>query len=148
MATLRTAFMQTYHSTNPCLTFLSTLPCLLSSLLTTNDPAPTDDNGPAARKFAKVSCSFDKLNKLFRSDKDRFMWISALYTNSLHEIDDNNNSDFHAQQQDGSFVHALELINEEDLCPEMYDLKTVQSEVISIFGNDPNSTEISLSSDF
>jgi hypothetical protein len=76
------------------------------------------------------------------------MWISTLHTSSLHEISNSNNSDFHEQRQDGHFVHALELLQEEDLCPEMYDLKTVQSEVISIFGNDPNSTEISLSSDY
>lgn len=148
MATLRTAFMQTYHSTNPCFTFLSTLPCLLSSLLNSPDHSASEEKDHAGRKFAKVSCSFEKLDKIFRSDKDRFMSISALYTSSLHEIGNSNNSDFHAERAEGSFVHALELIAEEELCPEVYDMKTVQSEVISMVGNDPNSTEISLSSDY
>lgn len=107
MATLRTAFVQTYHSTSPGFCFLSTIPCLLSSLLNSSDHSTSEEKELPTREFTKVSCSFEKLDKLFRSDKDRFNWISALYTSSLHEITNNNNSDFYEQRQEGHFVHAL-----------------------------------------
>ena len=45
-------------------------------------------------------------------------------------------------------MHSLEVINEYGIQDEDYDLKTVRSEVISVIGNDPNSTEISMNSDF
>lgn len=148
MATLRTAFVQTYHSTSSCFTFLSTLPCIISSLLNSSDHSASEQKELPSRKFLKVSCSFEKLDRIFRSDKNRILWISTLYTSSLQEISNSNNSDFQEQQREGNFVHALELIHEEEQCPEMFDLRTVQSDVISFFGNDPNSTEISLSSDY
>jgi hypothetical protein len=107
MATLRTAFMQTYHSTTPGFCFLYTIPCLLSSLFNSSDHPTSEEKELPRRKFTKVSSSFEKLDKLFRSEKDRFNVISTLNTSSLHEITNSNNSDFYEQRQEGNFVHAL-----------------------------------------
>jgi hypothetical protein len=75
MATLRTAFMQTYHSGSPCFAFLSTLPCIISSLLNSNDPSASEEKEKMTDRFTKVSSSFEKIDRLFKSDKDKFMWI-------------------------------------------------------------------------
>lgn len=61
---------------------------------------------------------------------------------------DSNSSDFQAEKEDSSFVHALEVINDRDLEDNTYDMKTVQSQVISLIGNDPNSTDNSVTGDY
>ena len=63
----------------------------------------------------KVSYSFEKLNQFFKSEKDRIMLASSFYTHSLCEIMDNSHSDFQAEREEGSFIHALELINDREL---------------------------------
>ena len=127
MASLRNAFMQTYHSNSPCFNFLSTLPCVITSLLNTNDLSNPEDKEPFNRKLTKVSYSFEKIERILKSDQDRFLWISTFYKKSLHEIMDSNSSDFQAEKEDSSFVHALEVINDRDLEDNTYDMKTVQS---------------------
>lgn len=84
MASLRNAFMQTYHSNNPCFNFLSTLPGVITSLLNTNDLSNPEDKEPFSRKLTKVSYSFQKIERIFKSDQDRLLWISTFYKKSLH----------------------------------------------------------------
>ena len=51
---------------------------------------------------------------MLQSDKDRSTWIDSYYKPSLIRINDNDSSDFfNVKEQEGSFVHVLELLDEE-----------------------------------
>ena len=63
---------------------------------------------------------------MLQSDKDRSTWIDSYYKPSLIRINDNDSSDFfNVKEQEGSFVHVLELLDEQS--GETDELETVVS---------------------
>ena len=108
MASLRTAFMQTYSSSNSCLSFLHSL----SSLLSLNyDDRPSQESPRHHQILTQsVSNSFKSIEKTLKIAKDRSMSLQFYSNPSLIRITDNESSDF-SNMEDSSFVHALELIS-------------------------------------
>lgn len=107
MATLRTAFVQTYHSTNSCYSLLTTLPGILTTLLNCDEPAPLHCSQSTPNSRGSPLAARSLLN-LFLLRPSKTSWAST-HCSSLHSIMDQASSDFKTGEQECAFVHALEL---------------------------------------
>lgn len=92
MASLRTAFVQTYSAGNACLSFLHSISSLLS--LTYDDRSSQEANSNKMLLTPSVSHSFKKIENSLQTDKDRSNRLQFFSNPSLVRITDNDSSDF------------------------------------------------------
>jgi len=84
MATLRNTFLQTFHTNNNCFSFLTTIPCILTTLLNIEDPSSKDAESPSDSKKSAVSDSLTALTLFFKSGKNYSGLASTVGTCSMH----------------------------------------------------------------
>ena len=106
MASLRTAFMQTYNCGNCGFSFLTSISCLLYSL--SNDECSTDNNLLPTRR-SSAQTSFSNINRQLKFEKERSTWICSYSNPSLLHVDQEL-SDFSSEESEGKFVHSLEIV--------------------------------------
>lgn len=125
MASLRTAFLQTYQTGHTCFSLLTSLSCLYQLSC---DDRPQETTSSITPKMSLAS-SFAQFDHQLSLSKKMSSWMAETQCSSLVQIADKASSDFGGQDQ-SSFVHVLEILPE--LGEETNDLETVISEEITL----------------
>ena len=109
MASLRTAFVQTYQTGHACFSFFTSFSCLLT--LTCDDRSAQDTSPPLSPRQTTVNSSFKCIRDHLKISQQRATWLSTRPRHSLLQIADKESSDFGVEKEGSSFVHALEVID-------------------------------------
>lgn len=80
MASLRTAFVQTYQTGHACFSLFTSFSCLLSL---TCDDRPQDSAPPLSPKTHTLKSTFEKINHELNINKNRSSWLQSTHANSL-----------------------------------------------------------------
>lgn len=107
MASLRVAFVQTCQSGNPCFYLLSSISCLISSLLGLEDKSTQQAETSLTHKDNKRSAKFEKANSILKQSKQRSTWIESFSKTSLLHISNDGLDEMEIGSERRDCVHAL-----------------------------------------